>query len=182
VDLPPAAAVLLQLSARGDSLGTHWIARQAVTVEPCLQLPGGAPANAVALLDRFRPQAHCRAQHAGAAMLRGTLVPGLGQVSSKWRTVAGGVVLGLVAQRLHASQQSKREGRDYYQRYLSTTSGIYAQEYWTRSENARRRTDAQIVQAGALWLGAMVEATWHEWRLGRRLRRVAPITLPVESR
>lgn len=182
VDLSPAAAVLLQLSARGDSLGAYWLARQAVTTEPCLRLPDGASANAVALLDRFRPDAHCRAQHPGAAMLRGTLVPGLGQVSSKWRTVAGVVVLGLVAQRLHASQQSKRDGRAYYQQYLATTSAIYAQEYWNRSEDARRRTDTQIAQAGALWLGAMAEAAWHEWRLGRRLRRVAPIALPGEFR
>jgi hypothetical protein len=175
-DLPVAATVLQQLSVIDDSLASRALARQLLATEPCLRLPSDAPASANVQLERFRPSARCHARGAADVAWRSALVPGLGQATSRWRTVAGIAVLGVVSQRLHASQTSKRNGRDYHQRYLSATSFDEADKYWALADNARRRTDVQIVQAGIVWLGALAEAQWHEWRLRKRLRFAAPIT------
>lgn len=181
-ELPVAATLLQQMSVVNDSLASRALARQLLAIEPCLRLPSDAPASASAHLERFRPSARCHARGAADAAWRSALVPGLGQVTSRWRTVAGIAVFGLVAQRLHASQASKRDGRDYYQRYLGATSFEEADTYWALAENARRRTDEQIVQAGVVWLGALAEAQWHEWRLRRRIRFAAPITPAARPR
>ena len=172
-ELPMATAILQQLTAAGDSLASRSLARHALSVEPCLRLPMEAPLAAGALFDQLRPQAYCRPQRPAVALLRGSFVPGLGQVSSRKRTIAGVLVLGIVAQRLHASQVSKRDARQLYQRYVDASSTVEANTFWARADAARRRTDAQILQASALWLGAASEATWFEWRLGRRLRLAA---------
>ena len=181
-DLPEAAALMQQLTDARDTLSDRMLARQLLATEPCLRLPADAPMAATTLIERSRPAAHCRSRRPITTALSGALVPGLGQVSSRWRTVAGIVVLGIVAQRLHASQVSKRDGRDYYQQYVDATSVAEASEYWARADKARRQTDVLIMQAGAIWLGAAVEATWYESRLGKRLRFAAPIARPATSR
>lgn len=177
-DLPFAAVALQKLSSRGDSLAVHWLARQLVEAEPCLRLPRDADALAANSLERYRPRAHCRSQQLNVVLLRGALVPGLGQRSSRWRSVAGALVLGLFAQQVYASRESKLEARRYYQQYVDATTTFYAEEYWGRAERARRRTDSHLLLASTLWVGALTEATLYELRLGRRLRFSSPIVPP----
>lgn len=83
----------------------------------------------------------------------------------------------------HLAHSRVRPGRRaYYQQYLGATSIGDVNTYGARADNARRQTDVLIMQASALWLGAAAEATWYQWRLGRRLRFAALVWRPMRSR
>lgn len=177
-DLPHAALLIATLAATADSARAHVLAASALRTEPCLRLGGTHPEAAQALLEQLRPPAHCSARALDHVAYRGLAVPGLGQVSSRARSIAGAVIFGAVLQRVVSSQMAKGDSRELYRAYQNAATIEDANRLYASADAARRRTDRHLMQAGVIWLAALGEAIWYEARLGRRLRFAAPIQLP----
>ena len=155
-DLPSAALAANELTA----------------MDPCAlsggDLPGGAPVGndaytgmraAGSLLDHTRSGARCFAYKPGATFLRG-LIPGYGQYKT-WSRIIGLSTGALTLTLAYTSYAFLQNADHWYSRYQNERSGI-APRYFTNAEKQRSNSRAVGIAAGALWLGAAIEAEWQE--------------------
>jgi hypothetical protein len=124
-----------------------------------------------------RPVDRCRASVA-RAFVRATLVPGLGQTYGTTRKAVGALVLGAVAGTLLASQSAKDDAKSLYARYVAVDgpdpaeAARLAEATYARAESRRLDGRRLVAVGAALWGASIVEATWTEFRLTKRLARV----------
>lgn len=180
--LADAALLARALVMRGDSFPARVLAHDAIAAEPCTRLESDEPLVARRLFESARPaSAYCAARPLSQTALRGALVPGLGQVSSRKRTWLGAAILLVTAERILSSRAARNDSRRLYREYLAADNQGDATRAFDAAQAAWRRSDLAAVTAGTLWVGALAEALWFEWRMGERLRWAAPLALPPFS-
>lgn len=170
-----------------DTASARVVLGRAVLDEPCLTLGAASPALAREIVAHVsRPRDWCRAS-IGRTLAQATLLPGLGQTRGITRKLVGAAVLGAVVSTLLASQQANDEAKSLYAEYLAVdgpnqvvTANLTASLY-DRAES-RRTAGTRLVMLGAgLWGASIVEATWTEYRLTRRLARVQDFQVRARS-
>ena len=155
-DAPASALLANELTAMDPCALSGSFAR-GVTVE------NDAYTSAIAtgaMLDHTRSGTRCFAYAPGKVFLRGLVIPGYGQYTS-WSPLMGKIVAGVAATGAIGALVYHIKALNDYSTYRTLLNG-YAPAYFGTAQREESQAKAMVLETGAFWVLAALEAEIHE--------------------
>ncbi len=149
-------------------------------VYPCLTLAPEAPASLRDMAEASRKPARCTSIPLPIIALR-SVIPGFGQATGPLRTRLALTTFGSTAIAYAAAEGLRAYARHVYAGYADYQGGVPlfpADKRYRRAQMARTGGNVLTVAAAGIWIGAGVEAVWHEYQHKRKLDDVREVGRP----
>lgn len=163
-------------AAHGENAAAVSLVSDIMEEFPCLTLASDVPESLRLMVDIERMPARCTSIPLPMIALR-SIVPGWGQATGPLRKRLALTILASTAGSYLLANVAQSYARGQYEDYLAYRGNAEPkpEAIIRRAELARNIGNGLTIAAATLWLGAAVEAVWHEHRHAQALAEVRNI-------
>jgi hypothetical protein len=168
-------------SLRGRDAEALSLITDVMEVYPCLTLAPEMPASLREMAEAARKPARCTSIPLPVIALR-SVIPGFGQATGPLRRRLALTVLASTAATYAVAEAVRGAARRNYEDYANYQGGVEpppSAAFYRRAQAMRVAGNVLTVGAAGIWIGAGVEAVWHEYQHKRRLDDVRDVGRPA---